>query len=166
MARLLITLLVGSVGGLIGYKLRLPAGALIGSMLAVGIFNLLGFQSYMPSQVRVGVQIVLGCLLGLSLNWNTITQLRTVIVPAAIIIVSLLVCGLITGFIIHKFCNLDMHTAFLSSSPGGMTEMSLLAVTLGADGPKVSVLHLVRMITVVSVMPAILHILERVFHKG
>ena len=161
MVRLLITLLVGSVGGLLGYNLRVPAGALIGSMLAVGIYNCLGFQAFMPPKIRIAAQIVVGCLLGLRLDQNAFIQLRTVYVPALIIIVSLLIGGLITGFIVYKLCKVEMHTAFLSSSPGGMTELSLLAVSLGGDGPKVTILQTIRMIAVVAVMPVILPLLEK-----
>jgi membrane AbrB-like protein len=78
----------------------------------------------------------------------------------------LLICGLITGFILYKFFKVDMHTAFLCSSPGGMSELSVLAADLGADGPKVAILHAMRIITVVSVMPVIIHVLEKIFLKG
>ena len=162
----LITLLVGSIGGFIGYKLRIPAGAMLGSMLAVGIYSTLGFQVYMPYQVRLGVQIGVGCLLGLSLNRETLKQLKTLILPALIITVSLLICSLVTGFILYKLCKLDIYTAFLSSSAGGMMEITMLAVTMGADGPKVAVLHLVRMITVVSIIPLLLHIAGKLLQKG
>ena len=161
MVRILLTVLVGSVGGITGYLLRLPAGALVGSMLAVGIYNGLGFKAYMPVQVRIGCRIVVGCLLGLNLNQGTFMQLRTVLVPALIIVTSLLIWGMFTGFIVYKVCKLDMYTAFLSSSAGGLTELSLMASSLGGDGPKVAILHLVRMITVVSTMPILLTFLEK-----
>ena len=161
MTHLLITLLIGSVGGLAGYKLRLPAGALLGSMVTVAIYNCLGFEVFMPTEARVIVQILVGCLLGLSLNRETFMQLKTAIKPAIAICLILLTGCLITGFILFKFCKLDIYTAFLSSTAGGMTELTLLAVTLGGDGPKVAILHLIRMITVVSTMPVLLHIVEK-----
>ena len=166
MVRVLITLLVGSTGGLLGYILGIPVGALLGSMLAVGIYNCLGFQAFMPSHIRVGAQIMIGCLLGLNLNLNTFMELRTIIVPALVLVTMLLTWGIMTGFIVFKFCKLDMPTAFLSSSAGGMTELSLLAESLGGDGPKVVLLHFFRLITVVSVMPVILFVLERLFQNG
>jgi membrane AbrB-like protein len=166
MERLVITLLVGSVGGIIGYLLKLTAGALLGSMVAVGVYNCLGFQAVMPPQVRIGVQVVVGCMLGLNLNRAAFAELKTVLVPAIVIISALLIFGLITGFIVYKVSKLDVPTAFLSSSAGGMTELSLLAVTLGADGPKVAILHSIRMITVVSVMPSILNLLLKIFPQG
>ena len=167
MIRLLITLLAGSAGGLAGMKLRLPAGPLIGSMLAVGIYNCLGFQAFIPPQARIGSQIIIGCILGLNLNRNTFMQLRSVIKPALVITVSLLICGLTIGFILFKFFGFDMYTAFLcSSAGGGVAELSILAASMGGDGPKVAVLHLIRMITVVAAVPMILHGVEKLFQKG
>ena len=166
MLRLLITLLVGTAGGLAAHRFRIPGGAFLGAMLAVGIYNVLGFETYMPPQIRVGVQILVGCLLGLSLNRNAFKELRTVIKPALVIIFSLLMCSLTTGFIVYKFCNLDLYTAFPSSSAGGMPELSLLAVSMGGDGPKVAILHLVRLISVIATMPLILHVLEKLLLKG
>ena len=165
MIPVLITLLIGSAGGYAGYKLRLPAGTFLGSMLAVGIYNCLGFEAFMPSQVRVVAQILVGCLLGLSLNRKAFKELKTVMKPSLVIIASLLTCGLTIGFILYKFCKLDMPTAFLSCTAGGMTELSLLAASLGGDGPKVAILHLIRMLTVVSTMPLILHVMEKLLKK-
>jgi len=130
-------------------------------MLAVGIYNCLGFKAFMPPQVRIGARIIVGSLLGLSVNLNTLLELKTLIVPALIIVISLLMWSIMTGFIVFKFCKLDIHTAFLSSSAGGMTELSLLAASLGGDGPKVVMLHTIRIITVISTMPFIIHILEK-----
>ena len=161
MINILITLAVGCFGGLLAYKFKMPAGPMLGAMIAVGIYNCLGFVSYMPEEMRIGVQIVMGCVLGLRLNRETFKQLKTVIKPALIIIPSLMLFGLTTGFILFYIFKLDVYTAFLSSTPGGLAELSLLAATLGGDGPRVAILHTLRLITVISVTPIILHFLAR-----
>ena len=160
MTRLLMTLLVGSIGGLAGYLLGIPAGALLGSMIAVGIYNCLGFQAFMPAQIRIAAQIIVGCFLGLNLNRNAFMELRTVIVPALIINAMMLIWGTMTGFLVFKFCKIDMHTSFLSSAAGGRIELVLMSTSLGGDGPKVALLHTVRALAVVSTMPLILLVLE------
>jgi len=166
MLRLLITLLVGTAGGLAAHRFRIPGGAFLGSMLAVGIYNSLGFEAFLPPQARMCAQILVGCVLGLSLNRSAFMELKSVIKPALIIVISLLMCSVTTGFIVYKFCNLDLYTAFPSSSAGGMPELSLLAVSMGGDGPKVAILHLVRLISVIATMPVILHVLEKLLLKG
>ena len=158
--RVLITLLVGTAGGLIGHFLQLPAGVLVGSMLAVGIYNCLGFESKMPDQVRIGGQIVIGCLLGLNLNPESIMELRTIWAPALSIVALLLFSGCFTGFLVHKICKVDINTAILGSSAGGLTELSVLASSLGVDGPKVAIIHLVGILTVITLMPVLITLLE------
>ena len=161
MKRILITLLVGSVGGLTGYFVGFPAGALVGSMLAVGIFNCIGFEAYMPAKVRVACRIIIGCLLGLRLNPETVMELRYAIVPALIIVSSMLTFCCLLGFIVYKFCKLDIHTAFFSSSAGGMTELSVLATSLGGEGHKVVIIHIMRILTILTLVPLILTGLEK-----
>ena len=166
MIRIFLTLLVGTIGGLTGYFLRLPAGVMIGSMLAVGVYNCLSFKADMPAKVRIGGQILIGTLLGLNLNPQTIMELRTILLPALIIVVILLFSGCVTGLIVHKICKVDLHTAILCSSAGGLTELSVLATSLGGDGPKVAIIHLLRVITVVATMPIILTALEKLLLNG
>ncbi|NPV54892.1 MAG: hypothetical protein HPY71_15480 [Firmicutes bacterium] len=42
MNRFIVTIIVATIGGLAGYKLRIPAGAMIGAMFAVGVYNIIG----------------------------------------------------------------------------------------------------------------------------
>jgi membrane AbrB-like protein len=165
MERLLITLLVGAAGGICGYILRMPAGAMIGAMLAVGLYNCLGFQSYMPRGFRTVAQILLGCMLGLSFTRQTFHDLKTLIGPVVVVVFSALLFCLILGFVLHKFFGLELATAFLGSSPGGMTELSALAIDMGADGPKVALLQLIRMLSTVIFLPTIIGFLVNFFKK-
>jgi membrane AbrB-like protein len=165
MERLVLTLLVGASGGLLGYFLRIPAGAMIGAMLAVGIYNCLGFQSYIPTGFRTAAQILLGCMLGLSITRQTFHDIKLIIGPALIVIFSALIFCFVLGFVLHKFFGLDWATAFLGSSPGGMTELSALAMDMGADAPKVALLQLIRMLSIVVFLPTIIGILVNFFTK-
>jgi len=165
MLNLFITLLVGSAGAFIAHKIKMPAGPMLGAMIAVGIYNCLGFVSFMPSELRVGVQIVMGCILGLRLNRETFIQLKTVVKPVLIVIPCLMILGLSTGFVLHYVFGLDVYTAFLSTTPGGLVELSLLAEALGGDGPRVAILHTLRLITVISVTPIILGLITKIQKK-
>jgi membrane AbrB-like protein len=166
MERLVITLLVGTAGGLLGYFLRIPAGTMLGAMVAVGIYNVIGSQAYMPAVFRVAAQIILGCMLGMSINRGTLGELKLLAAPALVVVVSVMLFCLGMGFILHKFFGLDLATAFFGCAPGGMSEMSILALTTGADGPKVALLQLIRMLSIVSFLPSILAFLISHFNRG
>lgn len=157
MARIALTLLIAAIGGYIGLRLKMPAGALIGGMLAVAIANLgFGFDGAIPANFRTVAQIIVGGILGLSITRQTVAELRTIALPVGVLVVSMLGLSLIAGFILAKVTGWDLATAFFSSSPGGMTEMTLASMSFGADTPKVALLQLVRMISVISFLPLIL----------
>lgn len=156
MERFFLTMMVATVGGLIGLKLKIPAGALIGAMFAVGIYNIMGRESYIPANVRIAIQIVAGAMIGLQVGKDTILGLKDMVVPAVIIIFGVVVINLVIGLLIAKFSNLDLATSLFASAPGGLTEMTLAANALGADTPKVALLQLLRLVSVITILPLIL----------
>ena len=153
MEKLCYTLIAAAAGGILGYQLRLPAGALIGSMIGVGIYNISTNQAYMPHYFRIGAQIVAGAMIGLRINRETIHGFKELIGPALIIIVAVLAVCIIAGLLMHKFTGLDLTTALFASAPGGMTEMSLAADSLGGNTPQVALLQLVRLLSTLIILP-------------
>ena len=45
---LLLTLAVGTVGGLLLFKLKVPGGMIVGAMVAVAVLNILTEKAYCP----------------------------------------------------------------------------------------------------------------------
>jgi hypothetical protein len=158
--KIAFTLLLAAVGGYVGLKLKLPAGALLGAMIAVAVANLgFGYVGQIPSNFRVAAQMVVGGMLGLSITRETVASLRTMLLPAVILVVVMIGTSLIAGWILARVTGWDLATAFFSSSPGGMTEMTLASMSFGADTATVALLQLMRMLSVVSIMPLVLKIL-------
>lgn len=155
-AKVVGTLLVGAAGGLLFYRLRIPAGALIGSMLAVALYNLISDKALVPYGVRLGIQIMAGAMIGMRVNRGTLESLKTMALPVAIIVVSVLAINLIVGFALYKVTRLDLATCLFGAAPGGIVEMTLAGEALGADTPKVALMQLVRLFSVLSFMPFIL----------
>ncbi len=56
----IITLLVGLIGAVIALKLKVPAGAMIGSLFAVAIFNILTSNADLPQSYKIIAQISTG----------------------------------------------------------------------------------------------------------
>lgn len=157
MGYIALTLLIAAVGGIVALKLRIPAGALIGSMVVVAVVQGSGAHlGTLPSWTRTAVQILLGAVIGLSITPQVVQDLKQIALPAALLVITLLTTGLITGWVISKISSLDIVTALFSSAPGGMTDLVLLSSVLGADAPKVAALHLIRVVSVLIVMPPLL----------
>lgn len=156
------TLGLAIVGGFIGYKLKIPAGAMMGSMLAVAAGALLKFDlGALPSYSKPVVQVVLGAILGLGLRNTSLEQLKSLIIPAAVIIAILMTAGFATAFILNRFFGLDLLTAIFSSTPGGMTELSMVAADIGANSPIVALLQLIRLMSVIVLVVPIAKMLTK-----
>lgn len=159
MVKVVSTILIASAGGFIGLRLKVPAGALVGAMIAVALANLAGgFSGAIPREFRTVAQIVVGGMLGLSITRATLLEIRAMWLPVVVLIAFLIGMSLLAGVVLSRVTGWDAATAFFGSSPGGMTEMTLTSMSFGADTPKVALLQLVRMLAVVSIMPWIFKI--------
>jgi membrane AbrB-like protein len=156
-----MTLLVGTAGGIIGIKLKLPAGALFGAMVATATYNLLTSKGYVPPQANTILQIVIGATIGLNFNMENIKGLGSIFFSAVIMVIGLMVFSLILGFIISKVTGMDMITALFSASPGGLSNIVLISDAYGAQAHIVALLHTLRLVSVVVFMPIIVKFISR-----
>ncbi|MDF2530768.1 MAG: AbrB family transcriptional regulator [Clostridia bacterium] len=165
MEKIFYTLLIAGIGGYIGLKLKIPAGAFVGAMLAVAVFNMYTGKGQLPTQFKLVAQIVVGGMIGLNFKMNTLSELKSLIVPGLMLFVGLTLYCLLLGFVIHKVTGLDLVTSLFSTSPGGITDMTLISDAYGADTPKVAILHLIRLVTVITILPMAIGYLSRLLSK-
>lgn len=161
MNKIVITLFVAAVGGLLGVRLKIPAGAMICSMISVGIYNLFFSQGYIPGDFKIAAQIIIGGMIGLRFTKDTILELKDMLIPVIAILIGLTAFSILLGYLLHKFTGMDLTTALFSTSPGGLADMTLLADDYGADSPKVAMMHTMRLITVVTFIPIIIRYLVK-----
>lgn len=155
-----ITSIIALISGWIGYNLKIPAGAMTFSMLTVGALNIFSGKGYMPLNIRRLTQVFAGILIGERMTYRDIVALKTIIIPAFILIAGIIVVNLCIGIFISKFTGLEMINSLLASAPGGMSDMALIAKDLGGDAPKVTVLQLVRYICVIAFYPIIVKLIS------
>lgn len=156
MRRIIITLAFATIGGLFGVKLKIPAGAMMGSMFFVALLNIFIVKCYIPINFKILAQILVGGVIGLNFTIDTIKGLKELIIPAIMLSVCLVMASIVIGYFIHRVTGLDINTALFSCSPGGITDMTLLSDSYGAESPKVAILQLVRLITIIGLMPTII----------
>lgn len=160
MEKMFYTLLIASIGGLIGLKLKIPAGTLIGSMIFVAVFNISTGNGEISRYIKIMAQIALGAVIGLNFTMDAIIGLKKLIVPAFILIISLMVFCVGLGILISKLSGLDLKTALFSCAPGGLTDMAIIAEAYGAIVPSVVLFHLMRVITVIIILPFVIKYLS------
>jgi membrane AbrB-like protein len=157
LVRLLATLMVGIVGAWIAGRLHVPAGALIGPMVTVGALNLLGVPlAHLGSEYRLAAQFLVGATVAATLTPAIAMQLMRLIGPVAVCMATLIVLGLLGGWVVHLVTGLQLASSLFAGAPGGVVEMSLAAGDVGGDAELVATIQFARLLAVATLVPALM----------
>ncbi|PKL02050.1 MAG: AbrB protein [Synergistetes bacterium HGW-Synergistetes-2] len=145
---------VSLIGGILGYVFRLPVGILTGAMLAVAATSLLrGELPPMPNILRTVAQIGIGIIIASNITISTLHQFAELWLPVVALTAVLLVCSVLLAVLLHRMTGWDYPTCLLSSSLGGLSQMSIISEEMGADPLKVSILQTIRLLSILIVLP-------------
>ena len=148
-----ITFFVGLIGAGIALKYKVPAGAMIGSLFAVAIFSVVTGKAYLPQSYKIIAQISTGAFIGARIKYNDIIELKKVFKPAAIMVILMALINFVMGYFLYSSSDIDMKTALFCTAPGGIMDMTLIAYDFGADTSKVAVMQMMRLISVMCLIP-------------
>ena len=81
-------------------------------------------------------------------------KLREIILPASIAVVTIVVLGVAVGIGIGQLGIVEPVVAALGTIPGGGGEMVAAATSLHADSSVVAGMHVLRILVVLTVLPA------------
>lgn len=156
---LLLSLLVGSIGSILLFKLKVPGGMIVGGLITVAILNIVWNKAYFPSVFRTITQILAGAYVGCTVSSEDVKRFPRLIKPYLCVILSYLLLNIVTGVIIYLITpHLDLFTSFVCCIPGGMTDIPIIAAEMGADVTKVAALQFVRMALGLSLFPLLISI--------
>ena len=151
-----------------GYRLPVPAGLLLGTLVAVGIggvgVTLLGLpQLSVPPGTYSLLQILLGMLVGFRMTREGLREGACALLPASLLAVVMISASIGAALVAVPLTSLDPVTALFAAGPGGLTEMTALGASFGADGAAVASVQLVRVLLAVAVVDVVL---QRLGHRG
>ena len=161
-ATFFVVLVFGSTGAFLGKRLPIPAGVLIGALLGAGaasalLGGLLGLpQPSVPSPFKGLLQIMVGMMVGLRMSRDSLRSGAHALLPASLLATLVISTTIISALVAASLTSLDVVTALFAATPGGMTEMSAVSVSFGADGVTVTTMQLVRVLLAVTVMNVLL----------
>lgn len=154
------TLAVGTVGGLLGHLLDVPAGALLGSLAGVAVYNVLrDGRADVPGWLRSPSRILVGATIGSLATPALLRSLGASVGWAAVITTAVVAAGLALGLLLARTTGIDRRTALLASCPGGIAEMVALAQQSHADAEVVLGVQLIRKLVVLIGICAIVALL-------
>lgn len=152
-----------AIGAPIAKKLGLPAAQILGPMILSGAAHGLGLVHVAPPTLLVVLaQIVVGTVIGCRFVGATIGEIgREVLLGGGS---SLAMIAVAIGFALPLVAMTGdpLDLSFLVLSPGGLTEMSLLALAMGQDVIYVSTIHIIRISIVIALAVPVFRLIRRI----
>ena len=141
------------VGLSLGSRLRIPAGHLFGPMLLT-VFVTLGTDAniQLPNILILVAQVVIGTSLGARFFGIDKNILFTAVRLSALSVFTMLILAFFFVVLLQSLTELSAVTLFISFAPGGVTEMSLIALSIASSPALVSAHHIFRIIITVSLL--------------
>lgn len=151
--RILSTLIIGLIAGYLGYLTGLPAGALSFSLLVVTFLNVKTDLIDLPITFRQIAQVAAGSLIGAGINRGDLSEISGMIIPIIYVLVGYIGASFVISYLITRFSEIDFISAMFASSPGGASDMALIASEINSDAPKIAVIQVFRLVLVIILFP-------------
>ena len=162
LAEMAILALIGYAGAVGARIVRLPATYLIGPMVASAIAHLLGWTTFRPPAELVTLaQVVVGAAIGCRFAGIAVMQVLRTLGHAAGATAIMLAGTIVASALLHQAVDAPTPALVLAFAPGGLAEMSLVALALATDAAFVSTHHVVRIAYVVVVAPFVYRMLRK-----
>ncbi len=148
------------LGALVGPMIRLPAAQVLGPMLLSAAAHLTGLTGAPPPTLAVNAaQLVIGTVVGSRFLGAAPRAVLRDMALAVGSCAAMITVALISAIVVTQFTGIGLEQTFLAFSPGGLPEMSLLALAMNADIAYVATLHIARISLVIAVAPLIFRVL-------
>lgn len=155
-----VYLFVGLAGGVLGLYSRIPAGTMLGAVLAVvGFKYFLNVSWTTPKTYGFICQVFLGVLVALTYSPGMLKKLGNLFLPMVFSTMILIICGIVIAVVMAKWCSIDLPTAYIATSPGGMSALVPMAIDMEVNPTLIAGFHFLRIFLVILTAPAILKII-------
>lgn len=147
------TALIGGVGATVFVLLGIPAGAVLGAILATAGASLAGRRLGWPNAARTIMFMVMGYSAGASATPSAIKAALLWPLSLAALLASTGVMWFAGWLVYRRMSSTDGRTAFYAAAPGALSTVLALAEQQGADLRKVAVAQSMRLLILVSLSP-------------
>jgi membrane AbrB-like protein len=148
------TLAIAAAGGAALGLIGLPAGWLSGSILAVAAAAFAGRPMLVPALLTRAIFVVIGISLGAVVTPETLHGMATYPASIAVLIVAIACVSLAGTTYLHFVHGWKLLSAYLASSPGGMSQVLVIATELGADLRAIAIVQSLRVVIIALGLPA------------
>jgi membrane AbrB-like protein len=159
-----VAILAGcAVAGALGARaMRIPASFLVGPMVLSALVHLTGVTGSKPPDALVAfAQIAIGAAIGGRFSGMALGHMAKVAGHAAVSAVLMLALTVAFSLILARVTGYPLPAIVLAFAPGGLAEMSLIALALSVDAAFVASHHIARIVMVVTLAPAVYRLSRR-----
>jgi membrane AbrB-like protein len=136
--------------------LKVPAGLMVGGMLAGAAVHLSGTVSgTMPAAILIPSQVLLGAFIGLRFTGTDVRLLRAAALPSFGSFVIAIAVTAVVAVAVSQGLALPLGQVLVAFAPGGLEAMTILAFVLGVDPAYVGVHQLARFLLLSLLLPFI-----------
>jgi membrane AbrB-like protein len=159
---LAVLALCGVVGVYGGMRLGLPAAGLLGPMVLSAGAHLLGLvEGSPPSGLVAAAQIVIGASIGVRFEGYPVVRVVWMMLVGLGLTILMLTVTVLFGSLLQALTGMPLPLLILALVPGGLAEMSLIALSLTDDPAFVATNHIVRIGLVVVFASALFNLYRR-----
>lgn len=152
-----ILILCGVIGGIGAIRLKLPAPTFLGPMLLSAAAHMAGWTDGSPPPwLVITAQVLLGTIVGA--RFTGVAPHRVIRAFGLSLVATLMMLALALGFAatLPPVLGQTPEQILLAFAPGGLTEMSLVSLSMGADVAYIAAHHLFRVILLLSLAGTLL----------
>lgn len=150
---LLLTVAIAGVGSVLFYKLKVPAGALIGALVFSALFNMFTEAGELPAFTKTAVQAASGAFIGQRISRRDLTELKSMLGAGVVMLGCMILYTLFTGRVLSAVTNMDTATSLVAAMPAGLSDTAIISSDLGADPVQCTAISLVRTIFSLTILP-------------
>lgn len=151
---LAVMLAVAALGAFAAQRFHFPTPFLLGPILTIAALVLSGFATpHVPSLLTIAAQLSVGTYMGFTTQPGNLDGWKKILPFAIADGIAIVLFSLLIGFLLDKWFRTGLITAFLSTAPGGMTEMGITAINVGADISTVTAYQIFRLLFILFILP-------------
>lgn len=146
----------GVVGFFVGKWLHIPAAVIVGPLVLSAAVHATGItDGQLPAWVASVAQLFLGSGIGArfaGLRRNVVLRAMAL---CSVTVSIMLALAILFAILLSPVVNVPPEVMTLAFAPAGLVEMSLIALTLGANPVFVTIHHVIRLLACVILMPQV-----------
>ncbi|WP_417811805.1 AbrB family transcriptional regulator [Thalassospira alkalitolerans] len=142
--------------------LRIPAALILVPMVASAALHLTQISAFhVPSEVSIAIQVTVGINVGARFLGVSLSMLAGFAMSALAVIAIQISTAIFAAIVMAKQGGWDGLALTLAFAPGGLAEMSLIAVTMGREVALVACHHILRVLFALFTAPALVSLLSK-----